>query len=100
MRFTLVLFVLVLLAGAASAQPPKCGPRAQIESYLSGAKYGERPLLELGNNDGSNVMHLYGNTATGTWSLLVFPQPGIACLVMTGKSIEPMGGAALPENPS
>ena len=98
MRAMLVLFALLLSATAASAQQPPCGPRDNIIGLLTSAKYGELPMLELGSLDGSSVMHLYSNMTTGTWSLVVFPQPGIACLIATGKSIEPMGEAPKPED--
>ena len=98
MRLFLALCSIFFVTAAQAQQPPPCGPSDQIIAMLTGAKYGERHFLELGNDDGTRVMHIYANTATGTWSLVGYPQPGIACVYATGKSIEPMGSKP-PEPP-
>lgn len=95
MRMFLILSALLIPTAVQAQAPPACGPRDKVIAVIAGPKYSEQPMLELGNVDGTSVMHLYGNTATGTWTLVVYPQPGLACLIATGKSIEPMGGKPL-----
>lgn len=102
MRQLLVLCA-VLFATAIPAQAqPSCGPREQVLQMLTGDKYAERGMLELSSEDGLRVIHLYGNPTTGTWSLVNFPQPAIACIFAIGKGIEPMSGkpSEPPVNPS
>lgn len=90
MRIVLTVLALAMLASTALSQQP-CGPKVDIIKHITGAQFHEIGFIELGMPDGS-VMQLYSNLMTGTWTLLIYPQPGVACMVATGKSMEPMNG--------
>ncbi len=88
----LALAVLLLSAVPALAQQIACAPKDKLIKQLT-EKYSEAPTLELGSTDGTSVWQLYANFKTGTWSLIGFPSPTVACFVGSGKSIEPMGSS-------
>jgi hypothetical protein len=81
----LVSFLLTSLAILASAQTT-CGPTEEIHTALTD-QYGEQ-LQE--SRDAPHVIggvaELWSNHRTGTFTVLVYPQPGVACLVQTGQS--------------
>ena len=80
----LVSFLLMSLAIPASAQ--HCGPTEAIHTELTD-QYGEQ--LQESRDDPSapgGVAELWVNHRTGTFTVLVYPQPGIACLVQAGQS--------------
>ena len=81
----LVSFLLTSLAILASAQTT-CGPTEAIHTELTD-QYGEQ--LQESRDDPSapgGVAELWVNHRTGTFTVLVYPQPGIACLVQAGQS--------------
>ena len=87
----LMAIVLMLLleipasAQTASEQTP-CRPTEAIHTALTN-QYGEQ--LQESRDDPrvpGGVAELWVNHRTGTFTVLVYPQPGVACLVQTGQS--------------
>ena len=81
----LVSFLLMPLAIPASAQTT-CGPIEAIHTALTD-QYGEQ--FQESRADPSapgGVAELWINHQTGAFSVLVYPQPGVACIVQTGQS--------------
>ena len=81
----LVSFLLMPLAIPASAQTT-CGPTEAVHTTLTD-QYG----LQLKESRDSprapgGVAELWINHRTGAFAVLVYPQPGVACLVQTGQS--------------
>ncbi len=85
----LAVAALMLMTTPAMAQQ-LCATKDKVIAQLTG-KHGEAPMLELGSADRTEVWQLYANLKTGTWSLIGFPSPTVACFIDSGKSIEPMG---------
>lgn len=77
----------VFMASAATAQPV-CGPRERVLEALA-TTYGETGMLALTRSSG-DVFHLYANAATGTWTLLAFPAPHLACPLASGNAFIPL----------
>ena len=80
----LVSFLLMPLAIPASAQ--HCGPTEAVHTALTD-QYGEQ--FQESRADPSapgGVAELWINHRTGAFAVLVYPQPGVACLVQTGRS--------------
>ena len=83
--WSLVSFLLMPLAIPASAQTT-CGPTEAIHTALTD-QYGEQ--FQESRADPSapgGVAELWINHQTGAFSVLVYPQPGVACIVQTGQS--------------
>jgi hypothetical protein len=81
----LVSFLLMPLAIPASAQTT-CGPTEAVHTALTD-QYGEQ--FQESRADPSapgGVAELWINHRTGTFTVLVYPQSGVACLVQTGQS--------------
>ena len=83
--WSLVSFLLMPLAIPASAQIT-CGPTEAIHTALTD-QYGEQ--FQESRADPSapgGVAELWINHQTGAFAVLVYPQPGVACIVQTGQS--------------
>ena len=83
--WSLVSFLLMPLAIPASAQTT-CGPTEAVHTTLTD-QYGEQ--FQESRADPSapgGVAELWINHQTGAFSVLVYPQPGVACIVQTGQS--------------
>ena len=81
----LVSFLLMPLAMPASAQTT-CGPTEAVHTTLTD-QYGLQ--FQESRADPSapgGVAELWINHQTGAFSVLVYPQPGVACIVQTGQS--------------
>jgi len=81
----MAIVVLLVLAIPASAQT-NCGQTEAIHTALTD-QYGEQ--LQESRDDPrapGGVAELWVNHRTGTFTVLVYPQPGVACLVQTGQS--------------
>ena len=81
----LVSFLLMPLAIPASAQTT-CGPTEAVHTTLTD-QYGLQ--FQESRADPSapgGVAELWINHKTGAFSVLVYPQPGVACIVQTGQS--------------
>ena len=83
--WSLVSFLLMPLAMPASAQT-SCGPIEAIHTALTD-QYGEQFYESRADPSApGGVAELWINHRTGTFTVLVYPQPGVACLVQTGQS--------------
>jgi len=81
----MAIVVLLVLAIPASAQT-NCGQTEAIHTALTD-QYGEQ--LQESRDDPrapGGVAELWVNHRTGTFTVLVYPEPGVACLVQTGQS--------------
>ena len=81
----LVSFLLMPLAIPASAQTT-CGPTEAVHTTLTD-QYGLQ--FQESRADPSapgGVAELWINHQTGAFAVLVYPQPGVACIVQTGQS--------------
>ena len=81
----LVRFLLMPLAMPASAQIT-CGPIEAVHTALTD-QYGLQ--FQESRADPSapgGVAELWINHQTGAFAVLVYPQPGVACIVQTGQS--------------
>ena len=81
----LVSFLLMPLAMPASAQTT-CGPTEAVHTTLTD-QYGLQ--FQESRADPSapgGVAELWINHQTGAFAVLVYPQPGVACIVQTGQS--------------
>ena len=81
----LVRFLLMPLAIPASAQTT-CGPTEAVHTTLTD-QYGLQ--FQESRADPSapgGVAELWINHQTGAFAVLVYPQPGVACIVQTGQS--------------
>lgn len=84
----------------AAAQGAACGPRQAVLDGITGPPHHEVPMVELSvNGTEAAKLLLYTNLATGTWTLIGFPQPLIACLMAAGKNIKILPGVPKPETP-
>jgi len=79
------IVVLLVLAIPASSQTP-CGPAEAIHTALTD-QYGEQ-LFESRDDPSApgGVAELWVNHRTGTFTVLVYPKPGVACLEQSGQS--------------
>lgn len=76
-----------LVSEGAVAQAPKCGPQDGIEAMLQGEKYREE-MVAVGMAGEAYPMKLYVNPQTRSWTMLIVPQPGMACVVAAGDSFD------------
>ena len=81
-------FALALAASLAATQAgaQTCAPHDLVVERLTTA-YGEtRQSIALGA--GGAVVEVYANLATGTWTFVVTPPDGPACMVAVGQAYE------------
>ena len=81
----MAIVVLLVLAIPASAQT-SCGPIEAIHTALTD-QYGEQFFESRADSSApGGVVELWVNHRTGTFTVLVYPQPGVACLKQSGQS--------------
>lgn len=82
------LGVISLLGQSALAQtmPSQCAPRDAVLATLD-TNYGEGRLA-VGIAGQSNMMELFSNSETGTWTLLATSPDGQTCLIASGSHFE------------
>ncbi|GAB4181973.1 MAG: hypothetical protein OHK0024_21090 [Thalassobaculales bacterium] len=92
-RSAFLALALAAWLSPAVAEPPACGPVSAMLAELH-QRYGERPAVAA--TTGDRPLLWVANPATGTWSLLLQPQPGIACLIAAGQDwrVTPAGDPA------
>jgi hypothetical protein len=79
-------FAGLILATQNAFAASQCGPRDQVVSVL-GQKYSET-RHGIGLNGPGQVMELYVNPTTGTWTILITLPAGETCLVASGEHYE------------
>ena len=87
MMFALSLgFAGLLLATHAALATPQCAPREQVLPVLQ-QKYAEvRQGIGLAGN--TQVVEIFANAETGTWTITASRPDGLMCLVASGDHFE------------
>ena len=85
---------LALLATPVAAET-QCAPRPVVVAALT-EKFGETRHA-IGLNGGGNVIEVYGNLETGSWTITVTSPQGITCLVADGSAFVLTADPAPPE---
>lgn len=79
-----ILTILLAMASPAAAQMKQpCAPHDALAEQMTG-RYGER-LAHSGLTAGDNVLEIWANPDSGTWTALVLNAQNIACIVATGE---------------
>ncbi len=87
MLFALSLgFAGLILATHAAHAAPQCAPRDQVLPLLQ-QKYGEA-RMGMGLVGTAQVMEIFTNPETGTWTITASPPDGLMCLVASGAHFE------------
>jgi hypothetical protein len=88
------LAFLALMASPAYAQQPPCAPYEDVSKALA-SEYGEA-VMERGLSQAGVMVEWWGNSATGTWTILTITAAGVACIVQAGELFEtlPVGAPA------
>ena len=86
MAIALMLLLEIPASAQTASEQTPCGPTEAIHTALTD-QYGEQ--LQESRDDPrapGGVAELWVNHRTGTFTVLVYPQPGVACIVQTGQS--------------
>lgn len=84
LTFAGVAVILAMSYGCAHAQQqPSCGPREPGVARLAEV-FGET-LHSLGMTTGGNVLEIYVNDETGTWTAIASRPDGVSCEVANGE---------------
>lgn len=87
MMFALSLgFAGLILATHAAHATPQCAPREQVLPVLQ-QKYGEA-RMGMGLVGTGQVMEIFTNPETGTWTITASLPDGVMCLVASGEHYE------------
>lgn len=79
-------FAGLILATQAGFAAPQCGPRATVLEQLS-TKFGEtRQGIGLAAN--TQIMEIFANTETGSWTITVTLPDGMTCLAASGQNFD------------
>lgn len=89
-----VIAFLVWMAPA-NAQQQMCGAYDEVVANITGPKYGEVPIFggTVGTQDPGPLMLTFANPTTRTWTTIMVPKPGVACMVFGGSGF---GAAKIP----
>lgn len=77
--------VVLLASSPAVAQQAPCLPDVATLAGLLAKQYGER-LTAAGVESGGNLVQVYANTESGTWTIVVSIPNGPTCIVASGES--------------
>ncbi len=86
----------LLLSGATAQQPPQslpiqCGPYDAIVAEIGSPTWNETPWWEAvtgGDRNSGILMQMFKSTA-GTFTIIVIPKPGVACIALSGHNLAP-----------
>ena len=82
----LAAFLFSAPAGAVHQRSlPRCGDATVMKKILT-EKWGESAVASGLLTNGEHILVWYGNSTTGTWSVVSFSPDGIACLLGAGKN--------------
>jgi hypothetical protein len=100
MKLLIAALAVLFVSAPVSAQQSPCGPKAQIIAALTGEKYAEMHLL-AGNAMNGHAASIYWNHDTGTLTVVVYPTPEVACILLAGKDFKspPFEPRPVPEAP-
>lgn len=96
-RLALLIAALLLLPGAALAEPRACGKRAEVVSQLAERFQESSVALGLASNGGLLEVLTSGNGAT--WTIILTMPNGVSCLVAAGKDWQPVARVAVQDGP-
>lgn len=90
----LALMILMILAAEQShaQQGAFCGPRERIVAQLAD-KHGETRRA-VGLQQTMQVMEVYANSETGSWTIIIVTPTGMACLMAVGEAFQAETGEA------
>lgn len=88
-----IIFAAALFATPAFGQM-QCGPRDMVLDVITKAPWNEVRRVEALAEKG--VVEVYGNTETGTWTVIITDPNGMTCIRGSGVN----GFAVLSEGPS
>jgi hypothetical protein len=94
MKYLLPLCAALAFASPAAAQSRNCGERERVIEMLA-STYGEvRQIIGLAAND--QMMEVFANPESGSWTITVTLPSGIICLLASGMAFEhtPVGDPA------
>lgn len=80
--FVTALVASCSLSPAYAQEDIACAPRAQAQQVMK-EKYQEVPQV-MGIDSFGNIIEFYGNSDTGTFTVLLTDQDGISCMVSYG----------------
>ena len=81
----MTLGLAVAAAPEAEAQS-RCGAREKIVAHLA-AKYGEQQR-SVGIQGGGEVIEIYTNADSGTWTIILTNTRGMSCLMAAGEAFQ------------
>lgn len=79
----------LLLVGSPALAQMQCGGYADATAFLQ-EEYGER-LVVQGLDGAGNVIAMFANPDTGTWTAFIVYPDGKACMASSGDSFEHYG---------
>ena len=85
-RRSIIAAAFCVVATASGAQTLPCYPHAVLQAGLA-AKYGET-RHGMGLSSPTQIMELWANDKTGTWSITVSDPAGITCMIGQGQGYE------------
>lgn len=80
------LAIALTLAGLPAAAQGNCGPRDAVLAHLA-AKYGET-RQSIGMAANGQVMEVFANTDSGSWTVTVTTPQGMICMLASGEGFE------------
>jgi hypothetical protein len=75
------------LTNAALGQQMHCN-RAEAGDAFLASEYGGHPLFDGVAANGAAI-RLFLNPSSGTWSVIIYPEEGVGCLMMSGEAGQP-----------
>ena len=78
--------VLVLAAAPDAAAQSRCGAREKIVAHLA-TKYGEQQR-SVGIQGRGEVIEIYTNPESGTWTIILTNARGLSCLMAAGEAFQ------------
>lgn len=75
---------MALCASPAASQGASCADRTLMVGRLA-EKYGET-LQGAGLNQSNNMIELFANAKTGTWTILATTPNGMSCMMAAGRA--------------
>jgi len=82
---TVAIIFIIIGYARAEAQGVPCAETGVIEKQLT-EDYGETLRDEQPAPVPGGIAYLWANGSTGTYTVLIKPQPGLTCMIDTGQS--------------
>lgn len=83
--FTMALILIIIWSDRAEAQEVPCASTGVIEQQLAD-DHGESLRAEREAPVPGGMAYLWTNGMTGTYSVLINPEPGLTCIIEYGQS--------------